>query len=258
MTEWNASNYLQFADERGRPFADLIARIAAEAPARVVDLGCGPGNLTALLAARWPTARVEGVDASPAMLERARELADGRLSFTLGDVRDWRPAVPVDVIVSNATLQWVPAHRSLLPRLVSALAPGGWLAMQVPGNFDEPSHRLLHDLADQPPYAEWTRGLERPAAFGAETYLADLSGLGCKVQAWETTYLHVLDGPDPVFRWIAATGARPVLGALPGELRGSFEAAYKRSLIEAYPPRTYGTVLPFRRIFAVAQSADRT
>jgi trans-aconitate 2-methyltransferase len=256
MTEWNPSNYLQFADERGRPFADLTARITAEQPRRVVDLGCGPGNLTALLATRWPDAEIEGVDASPAMIERAQEHAGQRMRFVLGDLRDWHPAEPVDVIVSNATLQWVPGHRELLPGLVASLRPAGWLAIQVPGNFDEPSHRLLHDLADQPPYAEWTREVERPAAAGPATYLADLAGLGCRVQAWETTYLHVLDGPDPVFHWISATGARPVLGALPDGLRQEFETAYKQRLADAYPPRPYGTVLPYRRVFVVAQRGD--
>ena len=272
MTDWDPANYLQFADERGRPFADLTARIVAQSPASVVDLGCGPGNLTALLAERWPDADVEGVDASPAMIAQATPLASGRpargraapgqpaggqpalgrLHFTLADLREWRPTSAVDVIVSNATLQWVPGHRDLLPGLLSLLKPGGWLAFQVPGNFDQPSHRLLHDLAEQPPYREWTRGLERPAAFGPESYLADLAGLGCRVQAWESTYLHVLDGPDPVFRWISATGARPVLAALPDELRPDFEATYKRRLIEAYPAQPFGTVLPYRRVFVVA------
>ncbi|GAA3631128.1 trans-aconitate 2-methyltransferase [Microlunatus ginsengisoli] len=252
MSDWDPTDYLRYADERSRPFVDLTARIDADAPQRVVDLGCGPGNLTALLARRWPDAEVEGVDASPAMIRRAGQYAGDRLRFSLGDIRDWQDAEPVDVVVSNATLQWVPGHRAVLPRLVGALRPGGWLAFQVPGNFDQPSHRLLHELADRPPYAEWTRDLERPAAFDPEVYLADLAELGCRVQAWETTYLHVLAGPDPVFHWISSTGARPVLGALPDGLRDDFEAAYKKRLNEAYPPRTYGTVLPYRRIFAVA------
>jgi len=254
MTEWNPAGYLQFGDERGRPFIDLTARIVAAAPRRVADLGCGPGNLTALLAARWPDAEIEGVDASPAMIARAQEHATDRLDFAVGDLRAWRPAEPPDVIISNATLQWVPNHRDVLPQLLDYLTPGGWLAFQVPGNFDQPSHRLLHELADQPRYAAWTRDVERPAAYGPEVYLADLAALGCQVQAWETTYLHVLDGPDPVFRWISATGARPVLGALPEGVRQEFEARYKRLLIQAYPPQPYGTVLPFRRVFAVART----
>lgn len=251
MTDWDPSNYLQFADERGRPFADLTGQIAARSPELVVDLGCGPGNLTVGLEERWQGAEVVGVDASPAMIAQATPLASDRLHFELADLREWRPARPVDVLISNATLQWVPGHRDLLPGLLGLLRRGGWLAFQVPGNFDQPSHRLLHELADEPPYRSWTRGIERPAAFGPETYLADLAGLGCRVQAWETTYLHVLDGPDPVFRWISATGARPVLAALPDELRPGFETAYKQRLLEAYPAQSFGTVLPYRRVFAV-------
>ena len=252
MAVWNPDAYLQFADERGRPFVDLVARIGAAAPRRVVDLGCGPGQLTATLASRWPTAYVRGLDSSPEMIERADEHATDRVSFHVQDLRDWRPDTPVDVVVSNATLQWLPEHRQLLPDLVGSLAPGGWLAFQVPG-FDEPSHRLLRELAQDSRYAEHTAGLEQPASVGPEAYLADLSGLDCAVDAWETTYLHVLTGPDPVFRWISGTGARPVIQALPAELRAEFETEYKALLNEAYPAQPYGTVLPFRRIFVVAR-----
>lgn len=253
MTGWDPRTYLQFADERGRPFADLVARVGASAPARVVDLGCGPGQLTAALAQRWPRANVQGFDSSPKMVAAAQEHATDRLSFAVQDLRDWRPDAPVDVIVSNATLQWVPEHRGLLPALVAALVEGGWLAFQVPGNFDEPSHRLLRDLAGQQPYVEHTAGREGPAAAGPEAYLADLSALGCRVDAWETTYLHVLSGPDPVFRWIRSTGARPVLQSLPDDLRRDFEAEYRALLDEAYPAQPYGTVLPFRRVFVIAE-----
>ena len=169
------------------------------------------------------------------MIERAQAYAHSHLRFAVQDLRDWRPAAPVDVIVSNATLQWVPEHRALLPGLVDALAPGGWLAFQVPGNFDEPSHRLLDELADDPRFADFTAARERPDAYDAATYLADLTGLGCTVNAWETTYLHVLTGPDPVFRWISGTGARPVLQALPDDRREEFVREYKSRLAAAYP-----------------------
>ena len=139
------------------------------------------------------------------------------------------------------------------PGLLDALAPGGWLAFQVPGNFGEPSHRLLHELADDPRFAAFTADVERPDAYGAATYLADLTGLGCVVNAWETTYLHVLDGPDPVFRWISGTGARPVLQALPDDRREEFVREYKSRLAAAYPEQPYGTLLPFRRVFVVAR-----
>jgi len=254
MATWDPDRYLEFADERGRPFADLLARVGAADPDLVVDLGCGPGQLTATLARRWPGALVQGLDSSAAMVERAQEHAGGRLSFRVADLRTWRPKEPVDVLVSNATLQWVPDHRALLPRLVDAVRPGGWFAFQVPGNFDEPSHRILNELAAAPRYTAATRGLQGPAAAGPGDYLADLAGLGCRVDAWETTYLHVLHGPDPVFRWISGTGARPVLQALDPEQRSTFEAEYRARLTAAYPPQPYGTVLPFRRVFVVAQT----
>jgi trans-aconitate 2-methyltransferase len=250
---WDPRTYLQFADERGRPFADLVGQVHADQPGQVVDLGCGPGQLTASLADRWPTASVLGIDSSSEMIERARGYAGRRVSFEVQDLRDWRPSTAVDVIVSNATLQWVPGHRRLLPRLVEALVPGGWLAFQVPGNFTEPSHVLLHRLADDPRFAEFTADLERPEAFDPATYADDLYQLGCSLNAWETTYLHVLTGPDPVFRWISGTGARPVLQALPEQVREVFVAEYKAALAQAYPPRTYGTLLPFRRVFVVAR-----
>ena len=255
MATWDPVTYLRFTDERARPFRELIARIDATDPAVVVDLGCGPGALTASLAERWPGARVVGVDSSPQMIGAAAAHAGPRVRFEVADLREWRPGEQVDVVVSNATLQWVPEHRELWPALLRALRPGGWLAFQVPGNFDEPSHRLLHDLAGEEPYAADTSDVERPAADDAATYLADLSGLGCTVDAWETTYLHVLSGPDPVFRWIAGTGARPVLQALDDSRRAAFETEYKRRLRTAYPPQPFGTVLPFRRIFVVARKA---
>ena len=252
---WDPAAYLQFADERARPFADLVGQVRADRPAQVVDLGCGPGQLTASLADRWPGATVLGLDSSPEMVERAGTYTSARVSFAVQDLRDWRPAELVDVILSNATLQWVPDHRHLLPRLVAALVPGGWLAFQVPGNFAEPSHVLLNRLADDPRFAEFTADRERPAAFDAATYADDLHRLGCVVNAWETTYLHVLTGPDPVFRWISGTGARPVLQALPVEAREVLVAEYKAALAQTYPARPYGTLLPFRRVFVVAQRA---
>lgn len=263
MAVWDPTTYLQFAGERGRPFADLLAQVRAEDPQRVVDLGCGPGQLTATLAERWPAAEVVGLDSSTEMVERAasmqaasmptESLRAGRLRFAVTGLREWQPEQPVDVIVSNAALQWVPGHRELLPRLVGALRPRGWLAFQVPGNFGEPSHRLLHQLAADPRFAAATAGVERPAAAEPGDYLADLSALGCRVEVWETTYLHVLSGPDPVFRWISGTGAQPVLQALAGDRRAEFEREYRALLTQAYPTQPYGTVLPFRRIFAVAQ-----
>ncbi len=251
MNAWDPERYLAYADERGRPFADLLARVGAETPGRVVDLGCGPGNLTALLAARWPGAQVVGVDSSQEMVAAASGVAG--IEVVSGDLRTWRPEGPVDVLVCNATLQWVPGHLDLLPDLLAQVTPGGWFAFQVPGNFDEPSHTIRRDLAAEEPYAAFTAGVAVPDAFGAEVYLGRLAGLGCRVDAWETTYLHVLGGEDPVFAWVSGTGARPTLQALPDELRPVFEAELKARLRAAYPPRPHGTVLPFRRVFVVAQ-----
>ncbi|CAN5697305.1 methyltransferase domain-containing protein [soil metagenome] len=245
---WDPDRYLVYADERGRPFVDLLTRVGAEAPARVVDLGCGPGHLSGLLAARWPYADVLGVDSSPEMVARAS--APG-VRFVEGDVRTWAPEGPVDVLFSNATYQWVPDHLDLLPRLVAQLAPGGWFAFQVPGNHEEPSHVLLHDLAADPRFAPYTDGVARPHSRDPEVYAAALLDLGLEVDAWETTYLHRLSGPDPVFTWISGTGARPTLQALPCDLRRVFVEEYQALLRDAYPADAHGTTLPFRRVFAV-------
>jgi trans-aconitate 2-methyltransferase len=254
---WDPDRYLTYADERGRPFVELLARVGAAAPRTVVDLGCGPGNLTRLLKERWPDAHVTGVDSSPEMVARAQEGEEARavdgVDFVVADLRSWGQGEPVDVLVSNATLQWVPGHLDLLPRLLGQVAPGGWLAFQVPGNFDEPSHTIRRDLAAEEPYAAATAGVAAPDAHDAATYLDALARLGCEVDAWETTYLHVLTGEDPVFTWVSGTGARPTLQALPDELRAEFEEEFRRRLREAYPPGPAGVVLPFRRVFVVAQ-----
>ncbi len=251
-SRWDPDRYLAFADERGRSFVDLLARVGVSGPRTVVDLGCGPGNLTGLLADRWPGAHVVGLDSSPEMVERARA-AGSSIEYDVADLRDWQPPRPVDVLVSNATLQWVPGHLDLLPRLVEQVAPGGWFAFQVPANFDQPSHTIRAELAAEEPYRELTAGAAEPASHDPETYVAALTALGCTVDAWETTYLHLLTGDDPVFTWVSGTSARPVLAMLPDGLREEFVAEFKRRLRAAYPERPYGVALPFRRVFAVAQ-----
>lgn len=255
--QWDPDRYLSYADERGRPFVELLARVAADAPGRVVDLGCGPGNLTRLLAERWPQAHVLGLDSSPQMVEQARRVEG--VDAQVADIVEWSRGGgdPVDVLVSNAALQWVPGHLDLLPALVGRVAPGGWFALQVPGNFDEPSHTIRAALAAEPRFAPHTQGVAVPSSHDPEVYLRVLQQQGCTVDAWETTYLHVLPGeragePDPVFTWVSGTGARPTLQALPDGLRGEFETEFRRRLRQAYPDQGYGVVLPFRRIFAVA------
>ena len=260
MDTWDPDQYLAYADERGRPFLDLLARVGATAPADVLDVGCGPGGLTALLARRWPRARVRGVDASPAMVERARRTVPHGVHVEHGDLRDLDAPGSVDVLVTNATLQWVPDHLDLLERLVGLVRPGGWLALQVPGNFDEPSHALRRDLAQEEPWAPHLHDVAAPASHDPRTYWEQLTALGCEVDAWESTYLHVLTGPDPVLRWVAGTGARPTLDALPAAMRPIFEAELGARLAAAYPPRPGAdgepvVVLPFRRVFAVARVA---
>jgi len=253
MHTWDPERYLLYADERGRPFVELLARVAATDPETVVDLGCGPGNLTALLVGRWPDARVEGVDSSAEMIEQARATTPA-VAFRVGDLREWAvTADPVDVVVSNATLQWVPGHLGVLRDLVGRVLPGGWLAFQVPGNFDQPSHTIRARLAAEAPYAEHTAGVAVPTSHDPATYLETLQRLGCTVDAWETTYLHVLEGEDAVFTWVSGTGARPTLQALPDDLRPRFEAEFKRRLRAAYPARGGHVVLPFRRVFVVGR-----
>jgi len=255
---WNPSTYLRFAGERARPFADLVARVAADAPRVVVDLGCGDGSATATLAQRWSSARVTGVDSSTSMLAAAAEHeVPGRLDFVPGDLREWRPAEPVDVLVSNAALHWVPGHADLMARWTAELAPGGWLAVQVPGNQSAPTHALLAELIAEPRWASRLAPgedtvLDPDVVLDPTGYLDVLTGAGATADAWETTYLHVLTGEDPVLRWVSGTALRPVLGRLSAADADELTAEYAAALREAYPVRADGTtVLPFRRVFAV-------
>ncbi|MGB3829129.1 MAG: methyltransferase domain-containing protein [Ornithinimicrobium sp.] len=258
MHTWEPERYLTFADERERPFVELLGRVRATAPRTVVDLGCGAGNTTALLAHRWPQAHVLGIDSSPDMVERAGR--EPNIEARTQDLRDWLAAAPgaadIDVLVSNATLQWVPGHLDLLPALTRRVSPEGWLAFSVPANFDEPSHTIRAELAADGAYAEYTADLTHPSSHDAATYLQALQRLGCTVDAWETTYQHVLHGVDPVFAWVSGTGARPTLEALPAELRHDFEHEFRARLRQAYPDTGHGVVLPFRRVFVVARPAS--
>lgn len=252
---WDPAVYRRFGGERSRPFFDLVARVGAQAPRAVTDLGCGSGELTLTLAERWPRARLSGVDSSPEMIAKA--VAHGGLdTFALGDVRDWRPEPDVDVLVTNATLQWVPEHRELLARWIRELAPGAWLAVQVPGSFGAPSHVTLRDLARRYGIGDATREAPVDDAAG---YAALLLGAGAVVDAWETTYLHLLpeaDGPGdhPVLRWMEGTALRPVKAALGENAWQDFRADLARELAAAYPAAGGHVVFPFRRIFAVART----
>jgi trans-aconitate 2-methyltransferase len=256
---WDPAQYLSFADERSRPFFDLAGRIAATSPRSVVDLGCGPGQLTASLAVRWPDADVLGIDSSADMIAAAQRIGDGdarrggTLSFRVEDVRDWKPDAPVDIVVSNAVLQWVPNHLELLPRWAEWLADDGWLAFQMPGNFDQPSHAVLRELASSDRWRQTLADVELNRQSGdPAVYLDLLARLGLAVDAWETTYLHVLSGPDPVTEWYKGTGLRPVLAVLEPAQAAEFASEYGERVRAAYPAAPYGTVLPFRRVFVVA------
>jgi trans-aconitate 2-methyltransferase len=258
---WDPRQYAVYADERGRPFAELVARIDVSDPVDVVDLGCGPGELTATLHRRWPHARVLGVDSSLEMVQAAQQHAvEDAVAFVRGDVTTWTPDGTVDVIVANAVLQWVPGHLELLGRFAGWLRPGGVLAVQVPDNFDQPSHTLLRELRASPRWrpvlgagADRSGAVERP-----ETYLNGLVGLGLAPDVWQTTYLHVLSGEDAVLEWVKGTALRPVLSSLESEpLRAEFVESYARMLRAAYPRRPWGTVFPFRRTFVVARASAR-
>ncbi len=204
---WDPEQYLRFADQRRRPFQELLARVGARHPRVVADLGCGPATLTRELAQRWPDADVEGVDDSPEMIERARAEGGDAVRLTLADLRDWSPKEPLDVLVSNATLQWVPRHVDLLDRFAGFLGPDGWLAVQVPGNFGEPSHTALRELAVTGPWRDRLSGVRWPDVEEPATYLARLAQLGLRVDAWETTYQQVLPGEDAVLEWMRGTRA---------------------------------------------------
>ncbi|SCG64846.1 trans-aconitate 2-methyltransferase [Micromonospora halophytica] len=258
---WDPTAYLRYGDERSRPFHDLIARIPADRPHVVVDLGCGPGTLTTTLARRWPEARVVGLDSAPEMIDRARTLA-APVDFAVGDVTAWRPAPDVDVVVANAVLQWVPGHRELLTRWAHALPAGAWLAFQVPGNFYAPSHRALREVARRDRWAPALASLLREAPVDdAVGYAASLGDAGCVVDAWETVYVHLLpahaDADHPVLTWMEGTALRPVRAALDPAGWADFRAELGVRLAEAYPVRHGQVHFPFRRIFVVARTGAR-
>ncbi|WP_213576256.1 trans-aconitate 2-methyltransferase [Rhodococcus sp. USK13] len=251
---WDPNKYLAFADHRGRPFYELLSRVDARSPRRVVDLGCGPGNLTVSLAERWPDAVLEASDSSPEMVEAARERG---LDASRQDVRDWTPKPDTDVVVSNAALQWVPEHRQLLRRWATQLTSGAWIAVQVPGNFDAPSHTVVRDLASS---GRWSRLLpdapfrENKVVDDPTDYACLLADAGCTVDAWETTYVQQLTGENPVLEWITGTALRPVKDALAAPEWDRFRDELVPLLDAAYPRQPDGsTFFPFRRIFVVAQ-----
>jgi trans-aconitate 2-methyltransferase len=248
--EWSASQYLKFADERTRAVRDLLAAVPTPAAARVIDLGCGPGNSTEVLAARFPDAAVEGLDRSADMLVAARRLLPA-VAFRSGDIATWQSDIRYDVILSNAALHWVADHATLLPRLVAMLSPGGSLAIQMPDNLAEPCHVLMQ----QP---RWAARLAEVAAQRAPLgdaafYYRVLTGCGARADIWRATYYHILDGAAAVVEWFKGSGLRPFLEAVPAEERAAYLASYQAAIASAYPAQPDGRVLlPFPRLFMVA------
>jgi trans-aconitate 2-methyltransferase len=265
---WDPQTYLTYADERTRPARDLLAAIEVNDPRTVVDLGCGTGTSTRLLAARWPAADVEGNDSSPDMIAAAQAeqaAADAppgarAIRYEVADAATWQPDGPVDVWFSNAMLQWLPGHLKLLPRWLAGIRPGGALAFQVPANFDAPHHVLLREFAESP---AWRNRLghisnRREYVHTPAEYADAIAAAGARPDVWETTYLHRLTGADPVLAWTSGTALRPVLDALKDDPAATetFLAAYGEAVRAAYPVGQDGTTtFPFRRIFAVASTS---
>jgi len=260
MSDWNPALYTRFEDERTRPAAELLARVPIDMPRHVVDLGCGPGNSTELLVKRFPSARIVGTDSSQAMLAAARQRLP-QLSFEQGDIAEWSPAEPVDLAYANASLQWVGDHERLLPRLLSALAPGGVLAVQMPDNLDEPSHRLMRDTAAALLRTQAGDGDDgdkhRARILPAQQYY-DVLAPSCDVDVWRTTYHHRMDDAAAIVQWLRATGLKLYLDPLTPELQAQFLAEYQRRIELAYPARADGIrLLAFPRLFIVARRHDR-
>lgn len=251
---WDPAQYLKFSGERLRPALDLLARVPAAAPRAVVDLGCGAGNLMPLLRQRWPQARLSGVDASPQMLAKAR--ADyPQDEFVEADVGAWRPAQAVDVLYSNATLHWLDGHESLFPRLLEAVAPGGWLAVQMPRNFGAPSHRGVRDTIRAGPWrARLEPHLRASPVAEPNFYWRVLSSKAASLDIWETEYLQVLRGENPVAEFVKGSWLKPFLDRLQEPERSAFETDYRARTAAAYRPEADGsTLFPFRRLFIVAR-----
>jgi len=250
---WNPQQYSRFAGQRLRPALDLIARIPVERPQTVVDLGCGTGNVTRVLRSRWTDARIAGVDDSPQMLAEARQTA-ANIVWEQCDLAAWNPTQQFDVIFSNAALHWLDDHPALFERLCARVAPGGALAVQMPRNVGAPSHTLMHELATSPPWRGALAGLIRPQpVLSPEAYYGILAARTRALDIWETEYLQVLEGENPVAEWTKGTWLAPLLAALAPAERADFESEYRRRVALAYPRQADGkTLFPFRRLFILA------
>jgi trans-aconitate 2-methyltransferase len=253
MTDWSPATYLKFEDERTRPAVDLLARVPLAAARHVVDVGCGPGNSTELLAARYPGSDILGIDNSPAMLEEARRRLPA-IRFEAADAARWLPAPEVDLVLANATYQWVPDHFAQLPRVLAALQPGAVLAVQMPDNVNQTTHRLMREVAKDGPWAAQLAGASREPLPPPRAYYEALRPHAARIDVWHTIYNHVLADASSIVEFVRSTGLRPFLDPLDGPQRSGFLARYTANIAEAYPPMADGKVLlGFSRLFIVAQ-----
>lgn len=254
---WDPDQYLKFSDHRLRPALDLLDRIQISDPAEVYDLGAGAGNVTRLLRERWPEARITGVDSSEEMLRKVAAVAP-EIEWQRADLATWRPPRQPDVLFSNAALHWVGAHDRLFPALFSTLSPGGVLAVQMPRNFESPSHTAIAQVARSGPWRGKLEPLLRGSPVAGPSFYFDLlAPLAAALDIWETEYLHVLEGSDPVKEWTKGSALKPLLDALAEPERSRFEASYAQLVRKAYPPRADGrTLFPYRRLFIIASRSD--
>ncbi len=255
QTVWDPAQYARFSDHRLRPALELLDRVPLTGPERVVDLGCGSGEVTRRIAERWPGAEVLGVDHSREMIEKAAA-TPGRVRWETADIRTWSPGAPVDLLYSNAALHWLEDHDTLFPRLIGFLRPEGVLAVQMPLSWSAPSHRLMREVLTEGPYGSEAlrRRVGRNWVAEPAVYYDLLRDGATGLDIWETEYLQILDGEDPVLEWVKGTGLRPILNELEGAERAAFLETYRRRLREVYPRRADGcTLYPFRRLFLVAR-----
>lgn len=251
-SDWSAAQYLKFEDERTRPARDLLAQVPLVAPRRVFDMGCGPGNSTELLAERFAGAELVGLDNSPAMLEAARQRLPG-LRFDFASAEDWVPGPGTDLVFANAVYQWVPEHLPQLARVQVALAPGAVLAVQMPDNMAEPSHRLMREVAAEGRWAAKLAGAARRPLPEVRAYYEALKPAARRVEIWHSIYNHVLEGAAAIVDWVSSTGLRPFLEPLDAAERADFLAEYTERIAKAYPATSDGKVLlRFPRLFILA------